>query len=170
MNWKFWKKNSKDLITNEERIAIVEKASHQVGRAIFFSTIIIIVSFLPVFMLTGQEHKLFTPLAWTKTFSLFGSALLAITLVPVLMTFFMKGKLRPENKNPVSNFLDKIYSPILLWCLRWKKVTIAINVIALLIAIPMYMKIGSEFMPPLDEGSILFMPVMLPDVSNTEEN
>ena len=168
MNWKFWNRKSKDNLTKEERLAIVEKASQQVGRAIFFSTIIIIVSFLPVFMLTGQERKLFSPLAWTKTFSLVGSALLAITLVPVLMTIFMKGKLRPENKNPVSNFLDKIYSPILHWCLRWKKTTIAINVIALLIAIPMYMKIGSEFMPPLDEGSILFMPVMLPDVSNTE--
>ena len=87
MNWKFWNRKSKDLLTKEERLTIVEKASQQVGRAIFFSTIIIIVSFLPVFMLTGQEHKLFSPLAWTKTFSLVGSALLAITLVPVLMTF-----------------------------------------------------------------------------------
>lgn len=154
--------------TTKDRIKVIEKSSMQVGRAIFFSTLIIIVSFLPVLMLTGQEYKLFSPLAWTKTLVLVGSAILAITLVPVLTTFFLKGKLRPESKNPVSNFFDRLYAPVLRWCLRWKKTTIGLNVLALLIAVPMYFNMGSEFMPPLDEGSILFMPVTLPDVSNEE--
>jgi Cu(I)/Ag(I) efflux system membrane protein CusA/SilA len=152
----------------EERIAIIEKASHQVGRAIFFSTLIIVVSFLPVFMLTGQEYKLFSPMAWTKTLVLACSAIFAITLVPVLMTYFIKGKLRPESKNPVSRFFDKLYEPVLHLALKWKKITIGLNVIALIIAVAVFMRMGSEFMPPLDEGSILFMPVTLPDVSNTE--
>ncbi len=152
----------------EERIRIIEKSSHQVGRAIFFSTLIIVVSFLPVFMLTGQEYKLFSPMAWTKTLVLACSALFAITLVPVLMTYFIKGKLRPESQNPVSRFFDRLYDPVLRLSLKWKKTTLGINVIALLIAIPVFMNTGTEFMPPLDEGSILFMPVTLPDVSNTE--
>lgn len=152
----------------KERIAIIERSSRQVGRAIFFSMIIIVVSFLPVFLLTGMEGKLFRPLAWTKTFVLFGSAVLAITLVPALMAFFMKGKIRPESKNPVSRFFERFYSPLLHWCLHWKKTTLGINVIALIAGIFMYIGTGSEFMPPLDEGSVLFMPVTLPDVSNSE--
>lgn len=164
----FRKKKSSDLFTRQERTDIIEKASHQVGRAIFFSMIIIVVSFLPVFMLTGMEGKLFRPLAFTKTFVLFGSAVLAITIVPVLMIFFMKGKIKPESSNPVAMFFEKIYSPILNWCLKWEKTTLAINVIALIIGIVLTMKLGSEFMPPLDEGSILLMPVTMPDVSNSE--
>ena len=168
MNLKFWKKKPNDLLSKEERIEIIEKSSHQVGRAIFFSTIIIVVSFLPVFMLTGMEGKLFHPLAYTKTFVLLGSALLAITIVPVLMVFFMKGKIKPESSNPVSHFFEKLYSPLLHLCLQWKKTTLAINVIALIIGIFLTTKLGSEFMPPLDEGSILLMPVTMPDVSNSE--
>lgn len=155
-------------ISNKERIGIIERSSQQVGRAIFFSTVVIIVSFLPVFLLTGQEYKLFSPLAFTKTFVLVGSAILAITLVPALMTFFLKGKMRPENRNPVNRFLDRIYAPVLKWCLKWKKTTLAINIVALLMTVPLFIRMGSEFMPPLDEGSILFMPVTLPDVSNDE--
>ena len=157
-----------EKLSEKERISIIEKASLQVGRPIFLSTLIIIVSFLPVFMLTGQEQKLFTPLAWTKTFVLFGSAILSITLVPVLMSFFLKGKIKSEKKNPVSRFMNGIYEPILRFCLRYKMAVLGVNILALLIAIPLYMKTGSEFMPPLDEGSLLFMPVTLPDVSNTE--
>jgi Cu(I)/Ag(I) efflux system membrane protein CusA/SilA len=157
-----------EKLSEKERISLIEKASLQVGRPIFLSTVIIIVSFLPVFMLTGQEQKLFSPLAWTKTFVLLGSAILAITLVPVLMTFFLKGNIKSEKKNPVSRIFNAIYEPILDFCLRYKKMVLGLNLIALIIAVPLFMKTGSEFMPPLDEGSLLFMPVTLPDVSNTE--
>ncbi len=156
-------------IEEKKRLNIIERACQQIGRGAFYSTIIIVASFLPVFMLTGQEGKLFSPLAWTKTFILFIDAFIAVTLVPVLASFFLKGKkFRPENKNPVNNFLQKIYSPIIKLCLKWRKTTIGINLIALLISIPMILNMGTEFMPPLDEGTILFMPVTLPDVSNAE--
>lgn len=155
-------------ITEERRLRIIEAACQQIGKGAFYSTIIIVASFLPVFMLTGQEGKLFAPLAWTKTFILFIDAFIAVTLVPVLISFFMKGKFKPETANPVNRGLQKIYGPIVKACLKWRWVTIAVNVIALCIAIPMMMSLGTEFMPPLDEGSILFMPVTLPDVSNTE--
>jgi Cu(I)/Ag(I) efflux system membrane protein CusA/SilA len=147
---------------------LIEKACNQVSRGVFFSTIIIITSFLPVFLLTGQEGKLFHPLAFTKTFIMIVDALLVITLAPVLISFFMKGRFRPENKNPVNRILEKIYEPVIRACIKWKKTTLAVNIIALAISIPMLMSLGREFMPPLDEGSILFMPVTLPDVSNSE--
>jgi len=147
---------------------ISAKSAKQVGRAIFFSEAIIVVSFLPVFMLEGQEGKLFHPLAFTKTFAIAGSALITITLVPMLMTLFMKGKFHDEGKNPVMKFFSKLYDPVLRLALKYRKTTLAINVIALLITIPLIMNRGSEFMPPLDEGSILFMPTMLPNISVTE--
>ncbi|MBS1650631.1 MAG: efflux RND transporter permease subunit [Bacteroidetes bacterium] len=161
-------KINKSNLSNEERLSIISKASKQVGPGVFFSTIVVIASFLPVFLLTGMEGKLFHPLAWTKTFILLVDAFLAITLAPVLISFFLKGKLKPESSNPITRRLEKVYTPILSWCLRWRKTVIGLNIAALLIAVPMYLKLGSEFMPPLDEGSILFMPVTLPDVSNTE--
>jgi Cu(I)/Ag(I) efflux system membrane protein CusA/SilA len=144
------------------------KSAKQVGRAIFFSIGIIVVSFLPVFMLEGQEGKLFHPLAFTKTFALAGSAIITITLVPMLMTLFMRGKFYSENKNPVSRFFKSIYTPLLNLALKYRKTTLAINIIALLITIPIIMNRGSEFMPSLDEGSLLFMPTTLPNVSITE--
>ncbi|MFA7361097.1 MAG: CusA/CzcA family heavy metal efflux RND transporter [Candidatus Kapaibacterium sp.] len=147
---------------------IAAKSAKQVGRAIFFSEAIIVVSFLPVFMLEGQEGKLFHPLAFTKTFAIAGSAFITITLVPMLMTMFMKGKMRPENKNPVNNFFSKLYDPVLRLALKYRKTTLGINVLALLVTIPLIMNMGSEFMPPLDEGSLLFMPTMLPNVSVNE--
>ncbi len=125
-------------------------------------------SFLPVFLLTGMEGKLFHPLAWTKTFILLIDAFLAITLTPVLISFFLNGRLKPESANPITRTLEKIYTPILKWCLKWRKTTIAVNIIALATGIIMMTRLGSEFMPPLDEGSLLFMPVTLPDVSNSE--
>jgi Cu(I)/Ag(I) efflux system membrane protein CusA/SilA len=155
-------------ISETERLAVIEQSSKQVSRGVFFATIIIITSFLPVFMLTGQEGKLFHPLAFTKTFIMLVDALLVITLAPVLISFFMKGKFRPDNANPVNRFLERIYEPVIRWVLRWRKTTLAINVLALLISIPLLKSLGTEFMPPLDEQSILFMPVTLPDVSNAE--
>jgi len=155
-------------MNKEERSSIIEKASRQVGPGVFYSTIVVIASFLPVFMLTGMEGKMFHPLAYTKTFILLVDAFLAITLTPVLITFFLKGNLKKESANPVTSFMERIYTPILKFCLKWRKTTIGINVLALIVTIPMYMNLGTEFIPPLDEGSLLFMPVTLPDVSNSE--
>lgn len=160
--------NEEKKIKEEERLNIIENACRQIGKGAFYSTIIIVASFLPVFLLTGQEGKLFSPLAWTKTFILLIDAFIAVTLVPVLISFFLKGNFKAETKNPVNNILQKIYSPIIRVCLKWRKTTIGINFIALCISIPMMMSLGTEFMPPLDEGSILFMPVTLPDASNAE--
>ncbi len=161
--------NDEKKIAEEKRLDIIERACQQIGKGSFYSTIIIIASFLPVFMLTGQEGKLFSPLAWTKTFILIIDAFMGITLVPVLASFFLKGKkFRPETKNPVNRVLQKVYSPVIKWCLKWRKTVIAINLVVLLASIPLMMRMGTEFMPPLDEGSILFMPVTLPDVSNSE--
>jgi Cu(I)/Ag(I) efflux system membrane protein CusA/SilA len=155
-------------MTNDERLAIIEKSSQQVSRGIFFSTVIIVASFLPVFLLTGQEGKLFHPLAYTKTFILFIDAVLAVTLAPVLLSFFMKGKFKTEEQNPINRGLERVYAPLINWCLTWRKTTIAINLVLLAISIPLLLSLGTEFMPPLDEGSILFMPITQPDVSNTE--
>ncbi|QEC78812.1 efflux RND transporter permease subunit [Mucilaginibacter ginsenosidivorax] len=155
-------------MTTAERIKIIEASCKQVGRGVFFSTLIIVASFLPVFLLEGQEGKLFGPLAWTKTFILAIDAILAVTLAPVLISFFLKGKLRTDDHNPINRGLEKIYRPILSWCVTWRKTTIGINIIALLVSIPLLLSLGSEFMPPLDEGTILFMPVTLPDISNAE--
>ena len=163
-----WFKRKKDPLTAEERNTIIEKSSKQVGPGVFYSTIIVVTSFLPVFLLTGMEGKLFHPLAWTKTFILLIDAFLAITLTPVLISFFLKGRLKPESANPITRTLEKIYTPVLKWCLKWRKTTIAVNIIALATGIIMMTRLGSEFMPPLDEGSLLFMPVTLPDVSNSE--
>lgn len=165
---KLKRKSIYNRIPELERMRLIEKASIQVSRGVFFSTIIIITSFLPVFLLTGQEGKLFHPLAFTKTFIMAVDALLVITLAPVLISFFLKGRFRPETKNPVNRILEKIYEPVIRTCIKWRKTTLAVNIIALAISIPMLMSLGKEFMPPLDEGSILFMPVTLPDVSNSE--
>ncbi len=164
----FSRKKEEPWITEEERLAVIEKSSKQVSRGVFYSTIIIITSFLPVFMLTGQEGKLFHPLAYTKTFIMIVDAVLVVTLAPVLISFFMKGKFKDEHSNPVNRILEKVYEPIIRWCMKWRKTTIGINIAALVISIPLIISLGSEFMPPLDEQSILFMPVTLPDISNAE--
>lgn len=161
-------KESYVKIPEDIRLKIIEKSSLQVSRGVFFSTVIIVVSFLPVFMLTGQEGKLFHPLAYTKTFILIVDAILVLTLAPVLISFFMKGKFKDDNKNPINRGLERIYEPIIRWCMEWKKTTLGINILALLVSIPLIMNLGREFMPPLDEGSLLFMPVTLPDISNSE--
>ncbi len=164
----FTRKKEEPWITEEERLQIIEKSCKQVSRGVFYSTIIIITSFLPVFMLTGQEGKLFHPLAYTKTFILIVDALLVVTLAPVLISFFMKGKFKSENANPINRFLERVYEPIIRWVMKWRKTTIAINLAALAISVPLIISLGSEFMPPLDEQSILFMPITLPDISNAE--
>ena len=155
-------------IPDSERLDIIERSSKQVSRGVFFSTIIIITSFLPVFLLTGQEGKLFHPLAYTKTFILLVDAILVITLAPVIISFFMKGRFSDRRNNRFNQFLERIYEPVIRTCMRWRKTTIGVNILALLISIPLLMNLGREFMPPLDEQSILFMPVTLPDISNEE--
>lgn len=161
-------KKEHDPLSSDEKLQLIEKSSKLVGPGVFYSTLIVIASFLPVFLLTGMEGKLFNPLAWTKSFILIVDAFLAITLTPVLISFLLKGKLRPENKNPINKKLESVYTPILVFCLKWRKTVLGINVVALLIGLVMFTRLGSEFMPPLDEGSVLFMPVTLPDVSNSE--
>ncbi len=162
-------KRNKDPLSNHERLEVIKKSSIQVGPGVFYSTIIVVTSFLPVFLLTGMEGKLFSPLAWTKTFILLIDAFLAITLTPVLISFFLRGsKLKPEHANPITRTLERIFTPILKSCLKWRKTIIGINIIALIIGCVMMTRLGSEFMPALDEGSLLFMPVTLPDVSNSE--
>jgi Cu(I)/Ag(I) efflux system membrane protein CusA/SilA len=159
---------TKGTLTREDFIEISIVSAKQVGRPIFFAVAIMVVSFLPVFLLEGQEGKLFRPLAFTKTFVLGGSAIIAITLVPVLMVMLTRGRFRRDGENPLTRFLHWLYEPVIRWVLKYRKTAIALNVVALLVTIPMIMNMGSEFMPPLDEGSLLFMPVALPSASITE--
>lgn len=155
-------------ISDEERVKIIKESSRMIGRSVFFSVIIMIISFAPILFLTGQEFKMFSPLVLTKTFSLIGAAILAITVAPMLTRTFMKGKLIPESRNPVSNLFITLYKPVARFCLNWRKTVLAACLALVIGSIPLVTNLGSEFMPPLDEGSLLFMPVTLPDVSNSE--
>jgi copper/silver efflux system protein len=155
------------LITND-REKRIESSSKLVAKAVVSSILVTLVSFSPILFLTGQEHKLFAPLVWTKTFAMIGSAFVAVFVVPVLMVLLLKGEVRPETKHPVSRFFIFLYSPIIRWCLLWKKLTLLLGLALVLFSIPLVMSLGREFMPPLDEGSLLFMPVTMPDVSNSE--
>ena len=148
-----------------ERRRILLEAAKQVGPAIFFSLLIIVVSFLPVFLLEAQEGRMFRPLAWTKTLAVGFSSLLAITLVPVLMLFLIRGRLRSESRNPLSVVTQALYLPVLRLCLRYRKTTLLLNLIFLVVTLPLALKIGSQFMPPLFEGSALYMPTALPGIS-----
>jgi copper/silver efflux system protein len=151
-----------------ERRRILLSSAKQVGPAIFFSLVIIVVSFLPVFLLEAQEGRMFRPLTWTKTLAVGSSSVLAISLVPVLMILFIRGKLRPESKNPISRITQAIYLPVLRLCLRYRKTTLLLNLLFLLVTLPLALKIGSQFMPPLFEGSALYMPTALPGISITQ--
>jgi len=153
---------------DETRIEKIEKSSQLIGKAVVSSILVTLISFSPILFLTGQEHKMFSPLVWTKTFAMIGSGLVAIMLVPVLMAIFLKGKVRPESKHPISRFFTWIYGPVIRWCLKWKKVTLGLALALVLGSVPLVLNLGTEFMPPLDEGSLLFMPVTLPDISNNE--
>jgi Cu(I)/Ag(I) efflux system membrane protein CusA/SilA len=157
-----------DVPNSTERRQILVRAAQQVGPALFFSLLIIVVSFLPVFLLEAQEGRLFRPLAWTKTLSLIFSSLLSITLVPALMPFCLRGKLRPESRNPVARITQAVYLPVLRWSLRHWKLVIALNLIFLAATVPLYFRLGSQFMPALYEGSALYMPSALPGISITQ--
>ncbi len=150
------------------RVQLMIDACREVGPALFFSLLIITVSFLPVFTLEAQEGRLFQPLAYTKTFSMAGAALLSITLVPVLMLLFVRGKILPEHKNPVNRFLIWIYRPVIAAVMRWKKVTILMALLVLGVSVYPLSKLGSEFMPALNEGTLLYMPATLPGLSVTK--
>ncbi|HET7526866.1 MAG TPA: CusA/CzcA family heavy metal efflux RND transporter, partial [Burkholderiaceae bacterium] len=143
-------------------------ACQEVGPALFFSLLIITVSFLPVFTLEAQEGRLFSPLAYTKTFSMAGAALLSVTLVPVLMLLFIRGRVMPEAKNPVNRFLIWIYRPIIAAVMRWKVLTIAGAIVVMALTLIPASRLGSEFMPTLNEGTLLYMPSSLPGMSITK--
>jgi len=147
---------------------IIIDASKEVGPALFYSLLIITLSFLPVFTLQAQEGRLFKPLAFTKTYAMAASALLALTLVPILMGYFIRGKIMPEQKNPINRFLIKIYRPVIHLVLRFKWATVIIAVAILIISIFPVEHIGSEFMPPLNEGDLLYMPTTDPGISITK--
>ncbi|HEX5234507.1 MAG TPA: CusA/CzcA family heavy metal efflux RND transporter [Silvibacterium sp.] len=159
--------NAEGLSARDRRKVLID-AAKQVGPALFFSLLIIVVSFFPVFLLEAQEGRMFRPLAWTKTMAVAFSSLLAITLVPILMTVFIKGTLRPESRNPVSRFTQALYLPVLRLCLKYRKTTLLLNVLFLLVTFPLIFRLGSQFMPPLFEGSSLYMPTALPGISITQ--
>jgi Cu(I)/Ag(I) efflux system membrane protein CusA/SilA len=153
---------------NAPRAGVLVKAATEVGPALFFSLLVITVSFAPVFTLEAQEGRLFKPLVYTYTLSLAAAALLSVTLVPVLMTIFVRGRIMPEQKNPLNRLLVWIYRPVITVVLRWRKITIALALIALGVSVYPIMHIGSEFMPTLNEGTLFYMPVSLPSMSITK--
>src|SRR5882724_3011143 len=152
-------------LSESQRRKILLDSAKQVGPAIFFSLVIIVVSFLPVFLLEAQEGRMFRPLAWTKTLSVGFSSVLAITLVPALMVLFIRGRLIPEARNPISRITQALYLPVLRLCLRFRKTTLLLNLLFLIVTLPLALHIGSQFMPPLFEGSALYMPTALPGIS-----
>jgi Cu(I)/Ag(I) efflux system membrane protein CusA/SilA len=147
---------------------VLIEAAKEVGKPLFFSLLIITVSFLPIFTLESQEGRLFKPLAFTKTFAMFFAAFLSITLAPVLLVLLVRGRVRPEARNPVNRFLIAVYMPVIHWVLRFRKSTIALALLALILTVPAFMRLGSEFMPPLNEGMIFYMPTTLPGISVTQ--
>jgi copper/silver efflux system protein len=151
-----------------DRIDVIIDAAKEVGPSLFFSLLVITVGFLPVFTLQAQAGRLFKPLAYTKTFAMLFSSFLAITLTPVLMTIFVRGKIRHEDRNPISIVLHKLYEPIAGLALRWRKTVIIIAAVVMLLTFYPFMKLGSEFMPPLYEGSLFYMPVTMPGASISE--
>ena len=155
----------KTPLTDENRWQVVTKAATEVGPALFFSLLIITVSFLPVFTLEAQEGRMFSPLAFTKTYAMAAAALLAITLVPVLMGYFIRGKIRHEQQNPINRLLVGAYQPILKGVLQFPKSTLLLACLLATTALYPLGKIGSEFMPPLDEGDLMYMPTTYPGIS-----
>jgi len=152
------------------RTDVLIEAAKEVGKPLFFSLLIITVSFLPIFTLESQEGRLFKPLAFTKTFAMFFAAFLSITLAPVLLVLLVRGRIRPEARNPVNRFLIAVYMPVIHWVLRFRKSTIALAAVALILTIPVFMRLGSEFMPPMNEGIIFYMPTTLPGISVTQSS
>ncbi|MFQ5798963.1 MAG: efflux RND transporter permease subunit, partial [Bacteroidota bacterium] len=152
----------------ESRAAVIVKSLQEVGKPIFFSLLVITVSFLPIFTLEAQEGRLFKPLAYTKTFSMFFAAILAVTLAPALIPIFVKGKIRSEKKNPISRVLIWLYEPVANFVLRFRKWVVLAAVVILIATVPIFMLLGTEFMPPLNEGSILYMPTSIPGMPASE--
>jgi Cu(I)/Ag(I) efflux system membrane protein CusA/SilA len=161
-------KHLERLQAGESRFEAILAACKEVGPALFFSLLIITFSFLPVFTLEAQEGRMFAPLAYTKTFSMAGAALLSITLVPVLMGLFIRGKLMPEHKNPLNRFLIWVYRPIIEAVMHWKKITIVAALVLFGLTLYPATRLGSEFMPTLNEGTLLYMPASLPAMSMTK--
>jgi copper/silver efflux system protein len=161
-----WEKEGKPI----PRLELLIQAAKQVGRPLFFSLLIITVSFLPIFTLEAQEGRLFKPLAFTKTFAMFFAAFLSVTLAPVLMVILIRGRIIPEEKNPINRLLIWIYQPVVHFALRWKKTILIFAILAMLATVPVYLKLGSEFMPPLYEGTLFYMPTTLPGASLTTAN
>jgi copper/silver efflux system protein len=151
-----------------DRNQVLIEAAKEVGRPLFFSLLIITVSFLPIFTLEAQEGRLFRPLAFTKTFAMFFAAFLSITLAPVLMVLLIRGRVRPETRNPMNRLLIALYTPVVKGVLRFRKTTIALAILALILTYPAFARLGSEFMPPLNEGMIFYMPTTLPGISITQ--
>lgn len=152
-------------LTDKNRWQVISKAAEEVGAPLFFSLLIITLSFVPVFALEGQEGKMFTPLAFTKTLAMAASAGLAVTLVPVLMGYFIRGKVLPEHKNPVNKFLVACYRPLLNMSLTYPKTVISVALLLMASAYYPMTKVGSEFIPPLDEGDLMYMPTTYPGIS-----
>ncbi|WP_318512796.1 efflux RND transporter permease subunit [Photobacterium leiognathi] len=152
-------------LTNENRWQVISKAAEEVGTPLFFSLLIITLSFVPVFALEGQEGKMFSPLAFTKTYAMAAAAGLAITLVPVLMGYFVRGRILPESKNPINKALIALYRPMLNISLRFPKTIIAIAIALMASSYYPITKLGSEFIPPLDEGDLMYMPTTYPGIS-----
>jgi len=150
------------------RMDVIIHAATDVGPSLFFALLVITVAFLPVFTLQGQAGRLFKPLAYTKTFAMLFASFLGITLTPVLMTLFIRGKIRSEEKNPVSRILHRIYEPVASLALRFRKTVIIIAIVMMAVTVYPFMKLGSEFMPPLYEGSLFYMPVTVPGASVSE--
>ncbi len=154
--------------TNSERIEVIIAAAKSVGRPLFFALLVITVSFIPVFSLEAQEGRLFKPLAFTKTFSMFFAALLGVSLVPVLMILFVRGKITPEARNPVNRFLIWAYQPFVHFVLRFRWLTLILALLVMGATVYPFLKLGKEFMPPLNEGDILFMPTAVPGMTIAE--
>jgi len=152
----------------DERIAVIVEAAKEVGKPIFYSLILITVSFLPIFTLTGQAGKLFMPLAYTKTLAMFFAAILSITLAPPLMIWLLRGRFRTEEENPLNRTLARFYRPIAGFIIRWRLTVVAIAALVMIATVPIFMRLGSEFMPPLDEGSLLVMPTTFSGISIEE--
>jgi Cu(I)/Ag(I) efflux system membrane protein CusA/SilA len=161
-------KHIERLKAGESRAQAMVDACKEVGPALFFSLLIITVSFLPVFTLEAEEGRMFAPLAFTKTFAMAGAAFLSVTLVPVLMGLFIRGRILPEAKNPVNRILIALYRPVIAWVMRWKKTTILIAAVVLGVTAFPAARLGTEFMPTLNEGTILYMPASLPAMSVTK--
>ena len=163
----FREENGRDAM-GAERFEAIVAAAKSVGRPLFYSLLVITVSFIPVFSLTGQEGRLFRPLAFTKTFAMFFAAMLGVTLVPVLMTLFIRGRITPEAKNPVNRLLIWAYRPFVSFVLRFRWLTVISAALVLALTFYPLRRLGSEFMPPLNEGTILFMPTAAPGMSVNE--